>query len=348
MVTCLKVPKEKAEQVRQLLLSKKIFSGKFRISREGTSVLFPINSDRVADAKAIGIGVLEELPLPPLASKPDSIYDALEGKMSEKERQALITSFDIVGDIAVLEIPDELSSKKKEIADAVFEVHGNIRVVAKKMGATSGEFRIRPVKVIAGESRTDTLCKESGCVFHLDINKTYFSGRLSTERLRIASMVKKGENILALFAGIGPFPIVIEKNSKARPKKQVAVELNPDAFAFMEENIALNKCKTIEAIEGDAAKVLSAPRFSAWADRAIMPLPKSGAEFLQFVLPCMKKGGIVHFYFFGDGDSPYALAEKAAKETASECGRKISISGRRIVRPYSPGTVQAVLDLSIS
>ncbi len=347
MVTCLKVPKAIAEETRQKLLNKNIFSGKFKISREGDSVLFPISPEKVAEALGLGVGVLEELPIPPLQTKPESIYGALEGKLTDGERQALVTSFDIVGDIAVLEIPEELQAKEKEIADAVFSVHANIKVVAKKTGATSGEFRIRPVKVIAGENRTDTLYRESGCLFRLDINKAYFSGRLSTERLRIASQVGKGENILALFAGIGPFPIVIEKNSRNKPKKQVAIELNPDAFAFMQENISLNKCKSIEPVLGDAAKILAEAKFANWAHRAIMPLPKTGGEFLKCVFPCMKKGGIVHFYSFGNEKEPYAHAEEAAKENAAACGKKIAIGAKRIVRPYSPREVQVALDISI-
>jgi tRNA (guanine37-N1)-methyltransferase len=348
MVTCLKVDKKHAEQARQLLLSHKIFSGKFKIAREGEYVLFPIPSENIAEVKKLKLGTLEEMLLTPLPQKPDSIYDALEGKLSEEERQALITSFDIVGDIAVLEIEPLLEKKEKLIADAVLSVHPNIKVVAKKAGGTQGEFRIRPVKVVAGENRTDTLYRESGCMFHLDLNKTYFSGRLSTERQRIAAQVKRSENILALFAGIGPFPIVIERNAPNLPKKQLAVELNPDACAFLRENIVLNKCKTIEAVEGDVRKVLAGKKYALWADRAIMPLPKSGEEFLASILPCMKKGGIVHFYSFGAESEPYAKAEEVAREKAASCGREVRIICRRIVRPFSPGVVQVVLDLMVS
>lgn len=348
MVTCLRVLKKDAETIRQLLLSKKVWSAKFKITREGEHVLFPLAPDKVDEVKKLKLGQLEELPLQPLPRKPKSFYDALEGKLSEEERKALITSFDIVGDIAVLEIEPELERKEKLIAEAVLDVHRNINVVAKKTGGTQGEFRIRPVKVIAGENRTDTIYRESGCLFRLDINKVYFSGRLSTERLRIAAQVKKGEKILALFAGVGPFPIVIERHAKGKPSKQFAVELNPDAVAFLRENIVFNKCKTIEAVEGDVSKVLAGKKYSKWAHRAIMPLPKSGEEFLQYVLPCMKKGGIIHFYSFGRESEPFAAAEKVAKEKAKAAGRKISAKFRRIVRPFSPGVVQVVLDLKVS
>jgi len=348
MVACLRVLKKDAEKVRQLLLQNRVWSGKFKISREGEYVLFPVSPDKLGEVKKLKLGQLEELPLKPLPQKPSSIYSALEGKLTNEERNALVTSFDIVGDIAVLEIPDNLAAKQKLIADAVLAVHRNVKVVAKKIGGTRGEFRIRPVKVIAGENRTDTLYRESGCIFRLDINKVYFSGRLSTERLRIASLVRKGENILALFSGVGPFPIVIERHAKGKMARQLAVELNPDAVSFMRENIALNKCNSIEAVEGDVAKVLAEKKYSRWAHRAIMPLPKSGEEFLQFVLPCMRKGGVVHFYSFGSESDPYSAAEKIAREKAKDAGRKVTVKFMRIVRPFSPGVSQVVLDLMVN
>lgn len=347
MVTCLKVRKSSAEAVRQTLLSLKVWSGKFKISREGDFVLFPLASESVEQVRKLRLGELENLPLAPIPSHPNSLYEALEGKLSQGDLSSLITSFDIVGDIAVLEIPPELEGKEKLIADAVLDVHRNIRTVAKKTGATGGQFRIRPILPIAGEMRTDTYYRESGCIFHLDINKVYFSGRLSTERLRVASLVKKGENILALFAGVGPFPIVAERHSKGKIAKQVAIELNPDAVKFLRENILLNKCKTIEPLEGDAGEILIQKRFLGWADRCFMPLPKSGEEFLRFVFPCMKNGGIVHFYTFGEDKNPFEGAQAAAEREANRAGISVRTVAKRIVRPYSPGLVQVVLDLEV-
>ncbi len=346
MVHCLKVESAQAERARQKLISLSLFSPKYKPARKDGFVLFPLKEK--CEKKAASQGKVVKCTLTLQQTHPHSLSEALAGKLSPSEIAALTKSFDIVGDIAVLEIAPSLAKKEKIIAGAVLAVHRSIRAVAKKSGATAGEFRVRPVKVISGEKRTSTYCRESGCTFHLDINKVYFSGRLSTERLRIASQVKKGEKILALFAGVGPFPIVIEKRAQAMPAKQIAVELNPGACSFLRENILLNKCKTIEVMQGDVAKVLQNRKYSRFADRAIMPLPKSGVEFLASVIPCMRKGGIVHFYSFGPSSAPYAGAKSAAEKIAASCGRKISVLGQRVVRPYSPGVVQTVLDLAIS
>ncbi|MCX6769456.1 MAG: hypothetical protein NT051_02120, partial [Candidatus Micrarchaeota archaeon] len=139
------------------------------------------------------------------SGKPKNLREALEGKLSAREMEELVASFDLVGDIAVVEIPDALRAKEKLVAEALMSAHRNVKVVAKKTGGTAGEFRIRPVEVIGGEKRTAAIYREGGCEFELDLNKTYFSPRLGTERGRIAALVKPGEKVLVPFAGVGPF-----------------------------------------------------------------------------------------------------------------------------------------------
>ena len=147
---------------------------------------------------------------------PHSLKEALSSKFSEEELRHLTKAFDIIGDIAIIEIPDELVSREKEIAEAIMQVHRNVKVVAKKLGGMTGEYRVRPLKIIAGENRTETEYHENGCRMRFDVAKTYFSVRLSHERERIAAQVKDGENILALFAGVGPFPLVIARKNKGK------------------------------------------------------------------------------------------------------------------------------------
>ena len=49
--------------------------------------------------------------------------------MTAKEIENLITSFDLVGDIAIIEIPGELKKKEKIIAKTLLGLHKNIKVV---------------------------------------------------------------------------------------------------------------------------------------------------------------------------------------------------------------------------
>jgi tRNA (guanine37-N1)-methyltransferase len=337
LVFCVKVERKKAESLRQKLAAGGLLDGSYVPARDGKFVYFAVKG------KAGGMKLVEKK-LAKRANYGKPLEEELGGKLNAREMDALVKSFDIVGDIAVVEVPPSLAKKQKLIAAAIMKLHRNVKVVAKKTGGTAGEFRIRPVKVIAGEKRTTTVYREGGCEFGLDLNKAYFSSRLGTERSRIAALVKEGEHVLVPFAGVGPFAIRI---GKAVPSAEVAgIELNPEAGRYFALNVALNRCRNVIVLEGDVAKLLPG-RYRGWADRAVMPHPTEGARFLANVIPCLKKGGILHYYAFGDSRNPYETAEKQVKEAAGKLGRKAEIVFRRIARPYSKDTVQAVIDARI-
>jgi tRNA (guanine37-N1)-methyltransferase len=222
--------------------------------------------------------------------------------------------------------------------------HRNVSVVARKTGGTSGEFRIRPVEVIAGEKRTRTLYREGGCVFELDLNKTYFSPRLGTERGRLCELVKPGEKVLVPFAGVGPFAI---RMGHAVPGAEVVgLELNPEACKFFRANVERNGCKNVQVLEGDVAKLLPG-KYRGWADRLAMPLPKDAKQFLVNAIPCLKRGGMLHYYSFGGMEAPFEAAEKDVLDAAAKLGRTARVAFRRVVRPYSKNTEQVVVDVEI-
>jgi len=333
-----KVRKKDGQKVHQFLIESEAFARGYTTVQEGEFVFFPL-------AKRVkGSFEIVEMEAEPLPQKYLKMEDALAKTLTKKEMETLITAFDIIGDIAIIDIPDSLEKKEKEIANAVLAVHKNIKVVAKKTGAMSGEYRVRPLKVIAGENRTETIYREHGVRMKLDVASVYFSVRLSAERKRIAELVKPGETILALFAGVGPFPLVI---SKTHPDaKIVAIELNPDAVRYMEGNIKLNKFKNIEAIEGDARAVVL-KRYRGFADRVLMPLPKSADSFLDAAVAGAKDGGVVHFYAFAPEADPYSEAEKKIQEEAKKAGARVSFLNERIVRPYSPRIVQVAIDFRV-
>ena len=345
MVLCIKVPRKNAEKVHEILSNANAFDKNYATVRENEFVYFALKRECELPSFAKLGTKLVQMPLVQRHTHPNSIYDALVEKFSEEELQQLVSSFDILGDIAVIEVPEELVKKEKLIADAILKVHGNVKVVAKKAGATNGEFRIRPVTVLAGEKRTTTLYRENGCEFELDINSVYFSSRLGTERKRIATLAKNNENVLVLFAGVGPFAVVI---AKQKPDAKItAIELNPQAYEYMKKNIARNKCKNIKAVLGDVRKILADAKFSKSADRVVMPLPKDAPKFLDVVFPVCKKGAIVHLYAFDLSKKPFEETEKILLQEAKKAGRKVEIVNRRIVRPYSPSTVQVVVDFKV-
>lgn len=278
--------------------------------------------------------------------QPRSLREALQSKLSEKEMRHLITSFDSVGDIAVIQVPKELQRKAKAIGNALLQVNKQFKTVCMTAGEHKGKFRVQPVKVIAGEKNTIATYKESGCVFKVDLGKVFFSPRLGTERLRIAKLIKKGEVVGAFFAGVGPFPIIFAKHSPMR--KAYAIELNPHAFKGMLQNIKLNKCEDkVEAIQGDVKTVV--PKMLAGkCDRVAMPLPKGGENFLREALIAIKpKGGVIHFYAFVEKEKGLGAALEQIKKAAEQQNRKVRILRKEKVRSFSASTDQFVIDFTV-
>ena len=128
------------------------------------------------------------------------------------KKSHLINGFDIIGDIAIVKINSTNRSQQFKIGHKILSQFSNINSVFLQQGRIFGKFRTKTLSYLAGENRTTTIYRESGCQFLIDVSKVYFSPRLSHERLRIAHLINSGENILNMFAGIGSFSIIIAKN----------------------------------------------------------------------------------------------------------------------------------------
>ena len=154
----------------------------------------------------------------------------------------------------IIEIPPELKPYEKTIGEAILKTHRNIKTVLAKAGAINGIYRIREYIHIAGENKTQTLHREFGCQYHVDLAKAYFSPRLSHEHERVAELVQAGETVVDLFAGVGPFSVLIGKRN---PKAKVyAVDLNPDAVELLKVNVRVNRVENhVFPILADAREI---------------------------------------------------------------------------------------------
>ena len=246
---------------------------------------------------------------------------------------------DIVGDIAIIELQG--LSKKEEliIGNAVMEAHKQIKVVCKKAGFHEGEYRTRKLEVIAGENRKETTYLENGVRIKLNAETCYFSPRLSNERIRIARLIKPKETVLVMFSGVGPYSLVISKNSKA--KEIYAIEINPEAHKYALENTEKNKLKNIHSYQGDVNKVL--PTLKKRFDRIIMPLPKDAIDFLTLALKYCKKNGSIHLYDFEkEDDIPKEVKKKIKSRFKNVKILKIIKCGQ-----YSPGKYRICVDMKL-
>ena len=236
-----------------------------------------------------------------------SLKDLLNNKLKPEE---IPKSFDIIGRIAIFsKLPSDIK-KQKLIAKSLLKLNKNIHTVLLKTNKISGLYRLPKYKYLVGLKTKETLHRENNCVFSLDVEKCYFSPRLSHERLRISKQVKNNEVILVMFSGIGVYPIVISKNSK--PKSIEAVEINHVAVDYALDNLKLNKVKNIKLFQGNVKKIV--PKLKYKFDRVVMPAPKNAENYLSLIKNKIKKKTIIHFYdFCNEKEFPDNVIKKIKK-----------------------------------
>lgn len=253
-----------------------------------------------------------------------------------------IPSFEIIGSkeksVAIVEIPEELKNKQKQIAQEIFKRHKNVKTVLKKTSERKGTYRIKKYRIISGDKNTEIIHKEHNCRFKLNPRKVYFSSKEGTERLRIANQVKKNEKIMLMFAGVGPYGIII---SKKQPSSEIiAIEINPKAVKYMKENIKLNKIKNIIPIKGDVKN--ETKKYFSCCDRVIMPLPHDAEKFLKLAIKCLKNKGIIHLYFIEKEDK----LKQRIKKIISKLDKKNEYKIRKVL-PYASRTNKYCLDIKL-
>jgi tRNA (guanine37-N1)-methyltransferase len=284
---------------------------------------------------------------PERVRRPANYAELLEGTLPPHLLAVLPHSADFVGDIAIIEIAPELEPHKAVVGEAILKANKRVKTVLAKAGAVSGTYRLREFNVVAGEPKTVTIHKENGCQYYVDVAKAYFSPRLSCEHSRVASLVKDSETVVDLFAGVGPFAVLIAKTHEG--VKVYAVDVNPDAVEFLKRNVRLNRVENkVIPILGNARQVVE-DRLSGIADRVIMNLPEKAMDFIDTACNALKPlGGTIHFYSFISASESLENTQLRFTKTIEKCGRKVdSVLFSRLVRATAPHEWQTVLDANI-
>jgi tRNA (guanine37-N1)-methyltransferase len=331
---CIKVPMNKGEPVRRILLDRDILDKSLKVGIDESFLYLPLSREPAP----------EELECLPEETKlTDFDFELQKKKHVPEDLLGFSPAYEVIGDIALLEDPDLDKEKALKIAYALLKTHQNIKTVLRPLTPVIGEFRVREFEVIAGESRTETTHKEYGCRYKVDLARAYFTPRLSTERSRVLSWIKEGDIIVDMFAGVGPYSILLAKSKK--PSKVLAIDKNPDAVRYLKENIALNSVKNIDAIEGDARE--EAKRFAGTADHVIMNLPHNAYEFLDSAVLLTKPGGTIHYYGITPEDDLFESSIKLIEEAAERVGRKVEVLEKRVVRSYAPYQYNICIEVRI-
>jgi len=272
------------------------------------------------------------------------LMELLEKRLPPHELKHARGSFDVIGDVAVVEIPDELLHRERDIVEALVELHPRIKTVYRKGSARKGVYRLRDFKLIYGDEK-ETEHKENGYRIRLDVRKVYFSPREANERHRIAKQVKAGESVMVMFAGAGPYALAIAK-LQPKVRKVYAVEISPDAYKYMAENVRINKAgDKIVPLLGDVETECG--KYFGKCDRVVMPLPKGAYEYLKLAAKCLKpKGGFIHYYFWSAEDALDEIREIVEIDLQS-LKRKVKALKTNKVSEYSPKVLKFCMDISV-
>jgi tRNA (guanine37-N1)-methyltransferase len=323
----IKVKRNNGEQFRKALVGLGAFDRCRKITSDETHVYLPVLLELVEGNQLTEI----------------SDYELVE--MEFEPEQPIITpqsilgyqpSFEVVGDIAIVEQEQDAGL----VAAALMSTCKNLRSVITPVSDVEGEFRTRRFRHVAGEERTITIHKEHGLRYRVDLEGAYFTPRLGTERLRISRQVSPGDFILDMFAGVGPYALLLAH----RGARVVAIDKNPVAVKYLRENAILNRID-VEILEGDASDL--ARNYENMADHVIMNLPHTAHQFLIPAIQAAKNGGTIHYYTISQDDDLYKDLD-LIEAAASQLGVKIDVLYKGIVRSYAPHRYNVVMDLRVN
>jgi tRNA (guanine37-N1)-methyltransferase len=367
-----KVKKEKGEELKKMLNKDfkklRIINQDYQIEYDRGYILFPIktlpdeqyNELNKALKSQFSIEIINKKAKSKKKGERNSLEDILENKLPNDVLSIIPRSYDVIGSIAIVEFDrfSELSQKKSIkyknlVANAIIQINKGLKSVYEKKSEIKGTYRLREFSILKGPDNPETIHKENKCVFKLDIKKTYFSPRLVYERNRIAtSQFNENENIVDLFAGVGPFSIQIAKN---HPVNIHSFDINPAAYKYLEDNIRLNEVNDkITAHNLDVKnlvdkKSILGETLKNGMDRVIMNLPEKAVNYIDVACFLLKEsGGILHYYLFNDKSSPI---EQAIQNIEKKCDEEkyyiVEILSSRKVKGYSPKIDLLSLDLCL-
>jgi tRNA (guanine37-N1)-methyltransferase len=294
---CVRVARAQGEERRQQMLRDGLIDTSLKIRTEGDDILFPV--------------------LGPVEGAARCLFE--KGAV-----QQALPRHELVGGIAILQERDI------EGARTLLASRPNLHTVLYPTGGVSGEYRTRPFEVLAGADTTRTKVTEFGRTFLVDFSAAYFSARLSTERQRLLALVRPGERVLDMFAGVGPFAIILA----AKARFVMACDLNPGAVLLLRENTRLNRSPNVLPVLADAGRLreLDAGPF----DRVVMNLPLAAPSFLKEAFALTRPGGSIHLYALESREGEFLSAVRAFGPADVQ---------ERFVRSYSPSHWHAVYDI---
>lgn len=247
-----------------------------------------------------------------------------------------------IGDIVIIKLNEKLRNYGGKIGKTYAEILC-CKTVLNDVGGISGIYREPNVEILYGCENTETIHKENGIKYKLDVQKIMFSSGNMDERLRMAKISNKNETVVDLFAGIGYFTLPMAVYSK--PKKIFSCEINPVAYRYLCKNIVLNHVTSIvEPLLGDNRT--TAPKNVA--ERVVMGYIEDTDRFLPVAFDCLKNcTGYIHYHDVCPNELLPERSFRRIQETAGKHKRNIDLLTCRVIKSYAPGVSHVVLDIRV-
>ncbi len=329
-----KVPKKEAEQVKKELIKKGVFDEEVKPETSESYAYFPLKR-KIETSYEIVDKDLEERKDNP------TFEEIVREKIPEIDFSELKTSQDLIGDIAIIEVSEELEPYEHELGEALMEAKPYLKTVLKK-GKHTGTYRTQKLDWLAGKKTKETVHIENNVKLKVNVEKVYFSPRLANDRKIIAEQVNPHEKVLVMFSGCAPYPCVIAKNAEA--KKVVGVEINPVAHKYGLQNVELNNLENVELHQGDVGEIV--PQLKENFDRIVMPAPDNANEYLETAIKKANKETVIHYYDFLP-EEDLKRGKRLVEETSQRLDADVKILNIRQAGQISPGKFRTCTEFKI-
>jgi tRNA wybutosine-synthesizing protein 2 len=266
----------------------------------------------------------------------------LEERAGPSAAAALPDSYQRLGRVLVVRWPEPLRPHFSFLAEEL-RVRLGAATVLRIAGPVVGEWRLPRVERLAG-SETETELQEDGLRYRFDAARILYSRGNNTERARAGRLVRRGETVVDLFAGIGYFALPAALHGRAA--RVIAVEENPLSFGYLEQNIVLNRLEgRVDPLRGDNRRV-EIP--GGEADRVFLGfLPTSLPWIGRAVALLRPEGGWLHVHLLGGTEDPPGSSGAQLRHAVEPTGRAVRSVAERVVKPYGPGREHRVVDAEI-
>jgi tRNA wybutosine-synthesizing protein 2 len=267
----------------------------------------------------------------------------LSEELTPDERRSLPDGFQRLGSVLIVKLPETLRPRFGPIG-AAYRAELGVESVLRRRGPIAGEFRLPSVELIAGAT-TETQVRENGVVYRFDAARTMFAAGNRAERSRLAGLVRPGEAVADLFAGIGYFTLPIAIHS--RVARIDACEANPTSFAYLKENLRRNR--VADRVVAHLGPNESAPLAEGAFDRVLLGYLPSALPWVPRAVRLIRaEGGTLHVHQVVGSRDGVPAAEASARTAVERAGVGVLSCVGRSVKPYGPGRLHAVVDVRVA